>query len=122
MIDVVLHALYVACKPTHAVIDDHDIGIEAVDQFARTKKIRANMIPERLSPERLPEERVKQGLVKLLGETEVPKDWGGLLKKLLKQSERLYEHPSCRIIINSTSGTVPWITLWPCTNWLPLCG
>jgi hypothetical protein len=53
------------------------IGIEAVDQFAKTKKIRANMIPERLSPERLPEQRVKEGLVKLLGETEVPKDWGG---------------------------------------------
>jgi hypothetical protein len=63
--------------PQQIKIKTKFITIDAIDQFSKVKTIRAKSIPDKLSPERLPEQRVKRGLVKLLGETEVPKDWGG---------------------------------------------
>jgi len=51
------------------------ITIDDVDQFAKTKKIRKT--PDVLTPERLPENIVKAGILFLLQELKLPKDWGG---------------------------------------------
>lgn len=51
------------------------IQIDDVEQFSKVKKITA--VPQKLDPERLSEKRVKAGLVRLLGERKVPKDWPG---------------------------------------------
>lgn len=51
------------------------VGIDDVDQFKKVRKIRK--VPNALDPERLPEQRVKRGILHLLRETKVPKDWGG---------------------------------------------
>lgn len=55
-------------KTTFVTIDD-------VDQFAKAKKIRT--IPHTLTPDRLSERAVKVGILALLKEFKVPKDWGG---------------------------------------------
>ncbi len=44
-------------------------------QFSKVKAVRS--IPQKLAPERLAEKEVKTGLLRLLKETKVPKDWGG---------------------------------------------
>jgi len=51
------------------------IAIDDVDQFSKAGKVKN--IPEMLTPERLPEASVKRGLLKLIKETKLPKDWGG---------------------------------------------
>lgn len=51
------------------------VTIDDVDQFAKAKKIRK--VQDALTPERLPEKKVKVGILRLLQELKVPKDWGG---------------------------------------------
>lgn len=51
------------------------ISIDDVDQFSKAKKV--SSIPAQLKPARLSEKQFKAGLLQLLGETKVPKDWGG---------------------------------------------
>lgn len=51
------------------------ITIDAVDQFGKAKHVRT--VPDKMTPERLPEWQFKAGLLKLMQETKVPKDWGG---------------------------------------------
>lgn len=51
------------------------VRVGDVDQFARVKALRS--IPQKLAPERLAEKQVKVGILRLLKETKVPKDWGG---------------------------------------------
>lgn len=49
------------------------ITIDRVDQF---KKVHNSSKTTNI-PGRLPEERIKRGIVRLLGEPSIPKDWGG---------------------------------------------
>jgi hypothetical protein len=51
------------------------VKIDEVEQFSKVRKV--NGVPQKLSPERLPELIVKKGILKLLKETKIPKDWGG---------------------------------------------
>jgi len=51
------------------------INVDDVDQFRKVKSV--SLSAAMPGPERLPEKRVKQGLLKLLGESKNPKDWGG---------------------------------------------
>ncbi len=51
------------------------ISIDDVDQFNKVKRLHPSSVT--LNPERLPEKRIKAGLLKLLGESKNPKDWGG---------------------------------------------
>ncbi len=51
------------------------IKIDEVGQFSKVKKVKG--LPHKLSPERLPELTVKKGILKLLEEIKLPKDWGG---------------------------------------------
>jgi hypothetical protein len=51
------------------------VALHEVDQFSKVRQVKT--VPETLSPDRLPEKQVKAGLLKLLGETIDPKDWGG---------------------------------------------
>lgn len=53
----------------------HFIGVDDVGQFSKVKTIKT--IPDKLNPERLSEDKFKAGLLKLLKETKIPKDWGG---------------------------------------------
>lgn len=48
---------------------------DEVDQFSKVRRVKS--VPEKLVPERLPEREVKAGLLRLVKETKVPKDWGG---------------------------------------------
>jgi hypothetical protein len=57
------------------VVKTHFVTIDDVDQFKKAKAIRK--IPDTLTPERLPEQKVKLGILRLLQELKVPKDWGG---------------------------------------------
>jgi len=50
------------------------IRVEEIEEFAKTKAV-ASVFG--LSPARLSESKVKQGILSLLGETKIPKDWGG---------------------------------------------
>ena len=50
------------------------VRVEEIKEFAKTKNDRSSEV---LKPSRLPEMKVKQGILKLLGETKSPKDWGG---------------------------------------------
>lgn len=63
------------------------VSIDQVEQFARVKKSRS--VRERLFPERLPEKKIKAGLVRLLGERRVPKDWGGEINDIFTTRLRL---------------------------------
>lgn len=51
------------------------VTITDIDQFSKVKKVKK--IPNALNPERLPEKVVKAGILKLLREVKMPKDWGG---------------------------------------------
>lgn len=51
------------------------VTVGDIDQFSKVKKVKK--IPAALNPERLPEKAVKTGILKLLHEVKVPKDWGG---------------------------------------------
>lgn len=51
------------------------ITIDAVDQFSKAKQVKE--VTDQMSPERLSEKQFKAGLLKLMRETKVPKDWGG---------------------------------------------
>ncbi len=51
------------------------ITADDIDQFDKAK--RATSGATDLTPARLPEKQFKLGLLRLLGETKVPKDWGG---------------------------------------------
>jgi hypothetical protein len=51
------------------------IAIDAVDQFGKAKSVK--VVPDKMTPERLSENQFKKGLLKLMQETKVPKDWGG---------------------------------------------
>ena len=51
------------------------IAVDDVEQFKKVKHVQASATP--LHPQRLPEKKVKAGLLKLLGESKNPKDWGG---------------------------------------------
>jgi hypothetical protein len=51
------------------------VRVDDVDQFAKVKRVRT--IPHDLVPARLSEKQVKVGLLRLLKEIKVPKDWGG---------------------------------------------
>lgn len=51
------------------------ITIDAIDQFAAAKRVKA--VPDKMTPERLSEKQFKAGILKLMQETKVPKDWGG---------------------------------------------
>lgn len=51
------------------------ITIDDVDQFKKVRKIRK--IPDTLIPKRLAENKVKLGILRLLQELKIPKDWGG---------------------------------------------
>jgi len=51
------------------------VTIEDVDQFRKVKGAQPSSAG--LKPPRLPEKRVKAGILKLLGESKNPKDWGG---------------------------------------------
>jgi hypothetical protein len=50
------------------------IRAEDIKEFAKTKNDRRD---NPLKPARLPERKMKDGILKLLGETKSPKDWGG---------------------------------------------
>lgn len=50
------------------------IAVDDVEQFEKVKRMQA---AAPLNPKRLPEQKVKTGLLKLLGESKNPKDWGG---------------------------------------------
>lgn len=51
------------------------VGVDDVDQFSKVKAVHS--LPESLTPERLSEKQFKTGLLRLLKETKMPKDWGG---------------------------------------------
>jgi hypothetical protein len=53
----------------------HALAVDEVDQFSKVKAVK--VVPERLTPERLSEKAFKVGLLRLLRETTIPKDWGG---------------------------------------------
>ncbi len=57
------------------VVKTRFVTIDDVDQFKKAKKIRK--IPDTLTPKRLPEQKVKLGILRLLQELKIPKDWGG---------------------------------------------
>lgn len=51
------------------------ITVDVVDQFSKVKSVKT--VPDKMTPERLSEKQFKTGLLKLMKETKVPKDWGG---------------------------------------------
>lgn len=57
------------------VVKTRFVTIDDVDQFKKAKTIRK--IPNTLIPNRLPEQKVKVGILRLLQELKIPKDWGG---------------------------------------------
>ncbi len=50
------------------------IRVEDLQEFSKAKNIRSTA---GLRPERLSEKKTKDGILRLLGETKTPKDWGG---------------------------------------------
>jgi hypothetical protein len=50
------------------------LTIDDVDQFRNVKGVSAGSL---YNPKRLPEAKMKRGLIRLLGERKIPKDWGG---------------------------------------------
>jgi hypothetical protein len=57
------------------VVRTHFVTIDDVEQFKKARKIRK--IPDTLVPKRLSEQKVKLGILRLLQELKIPKDWGG---------------------------------------------
>jgi hypothetical protein len=51
------------------------VTVDDIDEFAKVRSIKN--VPPTLSPERLPEARFKRGIIALLGDAVIPKDWGG---------------------------------------------
>jgi hypothetical protein len=50
------------------------VRVEDVEEFSKVKKVKSTA---GLSPARLSEAKTKAGILSLLGETKMPKDWGG---------------------------------------------
>jgi hypothetical protein len=66
------------------------VSIEDVEQFVKAKQVGAASTP--LVPNRLPEHQFKKGLLKLLGETKIPKDWGGETNDIFTTKLRIGAH------------------------------